>query len=458
MMGFGLEAYNLARLNLILGLDWVNPRLKRWHKIISLDETSFVEFSCDGVNNAVPHGIDTDVMFALTTAYELQGRPDDQVIILSMTEICYLAGIKPSDHVYQSVQESIQRLQGVRYGARSCQSVPSSSKLKWRSLDFVAISYVLATGESENLSTRGQYTADTEIHIGLGHVVASIIKNSRTRKVNLNFCSKIDQTLGRSLYRTLEEIRAGGELILSLEELCEHLGICDYRDETSEAGHLHIKLPHNKLLKQSLEKIHNDLIKFGYLVNVEYIDENGHHSIRYIFSDVSEGCGSVDLGIIGLMTSRGIGLERANELAVLYSVEQIEVAAQCFDRRLAAGFQPRVRGAVMADMLMNPEKYPQGDVSRSLPVTLLLQEAAEGAAEPEVQAASRHHVPGRSGVNGDGSGSGAPRAVDPQGSGLAGACSGGAGVRAPVGCSGADKGRRAARPLNATSTAGKVKP
>ena len=73
MTRYGIDERNLARLNPILGLNRVPAHLTSWQKTVDFGSMGLVELVCNGGDSVVPHGIDADVMFAITTAYELQG-------------------------------------------------------------------------------------------------------------------------------------------------------------------------------------------------------------------------------------------------------------------------------------------------------------------------------------------------------------------------------------------------
>lgn len=392
MTRFGLEARNLARLNPILGLNRVSQGLTGWHKVIYLDENSIIELTCDAGKNIVPHGLDADVMFALTTAYELQGRPENHVVTLTIPELCSLAGVSSGGPSYQRIQKSLQRLNGVRYSAKNCWAITVGSKIKWESLDFIIIDYVRASDESQDIKSSGQFTSNTKLNIRLGAVIADSINNGFTRKINLNFYARIDQPLGRLLYRTLEERKSDQDLILPLRVWGEYLGLCEAEGKISNNEIVSIKPLSNKRIRRSLESAHNNLIELGYLLKVDYLERGDYCNIIYTFNNVNKESKPVDLRVVGLLTSRGISVSRANELFESYETEHIEQAAQCFDKRLAEGFRPRVRGAVMTDILMNPEKYQQGEPLQSLPVKVRPQEVVEGAAEPVQPPRSRQQV------------------------------------------------------------------
>ncbi|UBV44308.1 hypothetical protein LAJ19_14150 (plasmid) [Deinococcus taeanensis] len=70
-----MEERNVARLSLVLALNRIPAGMVGWSKTVQIDHLSPISVTCSTrQNQGVPHGIDGDVLFALTTLYFLQGQ------------------------------------------------------------------------------------------------------------------------------------------------------------------------------------------------------------------------------------------------------------------------------------------------------------------------------------------------------------------------------------------------
>ena len=399
----GMDARNLSRLNPILGLNRVPAELTGWTKLITLDDLGTVELTCDGGKNVVPHGIDADVMFGLTTAFELQGQPQDATVQLNVQELCEYAGLPAGGNSYQVVRESLQRLKDVSLTAKSCwaHQVAGTQKWRWRSVCFNVVESISIADEIEGPARPYLFSATTTVRIRLNPDLAQSLREGHTRKLDLQFYARLAQPLARLLYRTLEELRettAGGSVSLTFPLLSwgEHLGFRELDPTQPES-----KIPATRVLRpdkvrRALEPAHRDLHQRGYLREVTYVGRGKAQSLTYTFAVAEVVSQPVDMKLVGLLTTRGVTLGRAQELARSYDSEEIQAAAAKFDARLAAGYRPRSRGAVMADMLTNAGKYAEAspvpapvETLNTSPRSQEAQEGPdEGAAPPRAQASA----------------------------------------------------------------------
>ena len=388
----GFDARNLARLNPILGLNRIPKELTGWRKTVTINDSDEIDISCDS-KNMVPHGSDADVMFALTTAFVLQGTPQDGTVRLSMMELCTLAGIKRGGKTYQTLKESIQRLRDASYTTMSWMSFEANGKfmsldsyLNFSIIDSVRITNIVETDENEvKLRRPQQYTATTELEISLNRHVANSIRHEHTRYLDLEWYSKLSQPLHRLLYRTLEEMRSNSkkaEVILPVTTLGEHLGFRALAKEDNGVDSAEmpvepskpsrrsfensqkndINVPKTRILppkqiRRALNSAHEALIKTGYLKSVIYVGTGPRQTIQYTFQDVADLTRPADVELVRLLMNRGVNITMATEYAVTFKREQIELAARRFDERVENGFRPQNRGGFMVHILKNPQKY-----------------------------------------------------------------------------------------------------
>lgn len=393
---YGVEERNLSRLNPILGLNRVNSEMTGWHKIVDLAELGTVELICDAGTGVVPHGIDADVMFALITAYELQGRPVDNTVRLTLSELCDYAGLTPGGITYKNIHSSLDRLYGVKYKAESCWVNLNKSKKKWETLVFHLIDQYSAKDETEGEAKL--FTTTTTLEVSIGRSLANSINSGFSRKIDLDFYKLLRQPLARLLYRNLEEVKSENRaqtFLVPIMSWGEHLGLREVDPDSPKKNIPKTRTLEAKLIRRALEPAHNDLINRRYLKDVTYIGRGSKQSILYTFSLEEEVSKPVDLELVGILTSRGVSLGRAQELVRTTPTTTIMQSAKLFDQRIAEGFRPRNRGGVMADLLTHPEKYqkveeiPAAVIARPL---TRAQEVVESLAEPAQPPRSKQQV------------------------------------------------------------------
>ncbi|MFK7603646.1 replication initiator protein A [Deinococcus sp. SM5_A1] len=378
---YGADERNIARLSPVLCSNRVDPALVSWQKNVQFDSMGFISVVCmSGRGHVVPHGIDGDVMFALTAQYVLQGKPDNGFIKVSVAELCATLGLKEGGSTFERIRESVSRLRHVSYKVTDGWGTPDRrGQMRWRTSSFGIVNSLEETQpETRGDVPIGQYTATTLLQIGLSPELIASIMAGHIRNIDLNFYGQLEQPLTRLLYRTLEEMRSnipeGAVFILPVTSWGAHLGMralvkqpngtpltlkIDDADVMVTQVHIPAKI------RRALEPAHTELLARGYLKRVEYVGRGQQQAVHYTFGTPTT---PVDLELVALLTQRGVTQKVAEARVREHGRESVTLAAATFDARLAAGYSPRNRGGFLIDLLSAPDKYltPQDETARDV--------------------------------------------------------------------------------------------
>lgn len=358
---FGLDERNIARLNPVLALSRVHLSMTAWRKTTML-ELGAVSLTCDAGKHQVPHGLDADVIFALLTTYHLQGRAEDHTIHISVGYLCDLVGLDRSASKYQRIQESIQRLKAVQFKTEAFWGKQNKKGWQWMSMEFGIIDYIGATDEFEtDRDVSGKYSKKTSLTIRLNKELVTSIQNDYTRRIDLDFYSRLKHPLSRLLYRLLEEQRqiVGKDVYqVPIMGWGEHLGFCEI--DTSVPLPL-TGIPVTKTfgasrIRRALQPAHDELIEMRYLSDVVYHGYASQQQLVYTFSSESV-THPIDIELVGKLFSRGIAKETASRCIISHGSEAIEKAVMIFDIRISGGYSPKNKSGFMMDIINNPDKY-----------------------------------------------------------------------------------------------------
>lgn len=371
---FGTDERNVARLNVALILTRVPAGLTRWHKQLKIDALGTIDVSCRAEHNqVVPHGIDADVILALTTAFELQGRPADRKVMLTTSELCDLVRLSLGSFTYTRVHASLLRLKSVLFNVTECWQLPGYEKTARRSNTFRIIENIV---EEDNPFGEGRFLPRIRLHIVLSKEIAKSISGLYVRQVDLEFYGKLSQPPARLLYRLLEEqhtLWGGKTFSVPVLEWGNHLGCYELVGEQ-------VTVTSPARIRRTLESPHAELLKQGYLSNVAYQGRGQGQVLHYTFGD--SALRPVDLQLVGALTQRGVALDRAEDFARRLP-ERIPAAVHVFDKHVAGVDQPRAALGLLTDLLDYPEKYVL-NVDTPAPSSHKKPKAAVVVKEPEI--------------------------------------------------------------------------
>ncbi|WP_043804955.1 replication initiator protein A [Deinococcus gobiensis] len=372
---YGIDERNLARINPILALNRLPDDMTGWQKTIQVDDQGVIELTCEAGKRLAPHGIDADVVFALTTAYYLQGRPDDYTVTLNVSQLCDLAGLTRGKDKYARIQESIQRLKVVQFTSRNSWGRPSKRGWQWASLSFGVIDSIREADEVDELEQAGRYTAKTTLRIRLNEDLVNSIRDDHTRLIDMTFYVKLKQPLTRLLYRLLEEQRH-----LSSQPACyqisliawgDHLGFREVDTSKSEIapGVPATRVIRSDRIQRALEPAHQELIDQNYLNAVVKTHRGKNQTLHYIFkhpAQITESEAPINQEIVDLLTARYVTPGRAENFSRVTALGDVQRAVEIYEG-IVKYKTVKNKGGLMADILTHPAKYESKIVTATEP-------------------------------------------------------------------------------------------
>lgn len=366
----GLEERNMARLNPVVALNRVPKNMTGWCKTVEVDSLGTMTVTCvTSSGYTVPHGLDGDVVFALLSAYEFQGRPTDGRVRVNMNNLCEYVGLKPSTNTYERIYDSLQCLLNTLYHAESCWGNERNGKWEWRSLSFRIINSLgfKNTGETKQ-EARAFGESNSDVVIQLGDEIIQSVQMEHTRWVDLATYHRLSFPLVRLLYRLLEEqqaISSGKTFRVPVAALGQHLGL----RELDPDGGIESKynVPKTRVIRidrvrRALEPAHKELLEMGYLRDVEYEGRGQKQEVIYTFGTNVQI--TADVETVALLTKHGVTAVRAAELVRAHGRERIEEVSAQFEARLAGGYRPKNKAGLLCNMLEQPERYAVPEVSK----------------------------------------------------------------------------------------------
>lgn len=365
----GFQERNLGRLNPVSALNRVSD-IKAWHRKLEIDALSTIDLTCRSLEG-IPFGVDADILFAVQTAYQLQGRPEDRVVRLTMAQLCELSSLPISGHSYQRIEQGLERMRLVDYKAESCWGIENKKGWRFWSNAFGLIEDVMAKDNEVRLEDSNQFTANTVLEIALNRNVVPSMRQGHIRALSYQRMDDLTQPMSRLLYRILEEIRLGSQrYAVPLSAWAEHLGLI----ELDPAGHEVLPgIPATTILKparirRALQPAHDDLIRVGYLKQVEYVGRGSKAEIVYAFSEV-ELC-PVNQELLRTFANHGVSLPVAEKSIREHGEEAARHALDVMLSRIRAGYSVKHKPGFLMDALKNPAKYPaEGYTDRREPLT-----------------------------------------------------------------------------------------
>lgn len=366
MTRYGIDERNLARLNPVLGLNRLPETLTGWRKTAQVDNLGIIELSCDSGKHLAPHGIDADVIFALTTAYEAQGRPENRMISLNIGQICDVLGLSRSSNTYQRIYQSLRRLNAATFTASQCWHDANSSTKEMISIDFRIINTIIRHNRVTDDSDVKLFQAQTTLAIELHASLVNSIRSKHTKFIDLALYGNLNQPLSRLLYRLLDEMKhitSKNHYQVDVHSWAEHLG---FREIDEAAPVDKDGIPVTRVFKASrvlraLKPAHDELLREGYLKSVT-ISSGRNQRITYEFSsayklDSLPKKSVIKLEVIKILIEQKVSRAQAEKLSILYSVEELTAALKERDRILSSGFNPKNKTGFLISILKEPERY-----------------------------------------------------------------------------------------------------
>lgn len=366
----GHDEINVAQLSLISAQSRVPDSYTSWSRTYGAGERT-VTVTCTALTGeVVPHGLDNDVMVAIINLYIEDGCPGDGVLSTTLHRLLNAAGLATTAHYYREVRKSLRRLQATNY--QILQGWWVEGRQRHVDVSFSYLWQVTARIEDRN-------DAGTLLDIRLPDQMAASIREGYVKPLNLTLYRELTSPPVRAVYRVLDALRwqsttgqAQDEVTLPLLELGERLSI--YSSEPDK-------------IRRVLEPAHDELQARGVLREVVRHGRGRAQQLTYRFTPLKH---SPDPQLLKALVDRGMFPGVAGRYLTDHpDPEPVRLAIRRFD---AYPGQKQNRGALLRDMLLNPDKYsdvsvlPQSVVSKTDQKRATAEaNATEAAAETSLQ-------------------------------------------------------------------------
>ena len=348
MKGTQIER-NISRLSLIAAINRVPLSATAWVRELQIDTLGIQRIECkSGRDQVIPHGTDNDLLVGLINAYVQQGMREDRVVKLSVSELLNLSGLEPCGSNYRAAEEGLERLKTALFTMYD--SWWDNTHHQFTKIKFNIVERYQTADRYAKDAVIGQFQASNLLELQLAPEITNSIRSGYLRVLDPEIYHRLKQSLARTLYRTLEEVRTPvgqvpvKQYLVAIHDWATHLGLQD-----SSATRI----------RRTLQPAHDNLITSNYLRSVEYQGRGRTQSLIYTFSELAPATSATS---VALLTTRGVGHDRAVRCAQGRSEAQLRQAISIFEGILARGGKKITNApGLLVSIIENPDNYPVGE-------------------------------------------------------------------------------------------------
>ena len=315
------EDLNVAHLGLISIQRKIAPDYTSWK--VAFERAGVAsEVECNGTQKyGIPHGTDNDAYLALQELYIEQGCPEDGIFAFTMYRLLQMCGLDDSGANRRMMRESLERLSATQYWISGA----------WRSHeddDWVTVGFRLI---EKLVLTRHRRDVDgvKAIAVTLPRELIRNIRNGYFKPVSTTLLRQLGQP-ARATYRVLDALRHDTvqfqaktvSLQIPLMDLAQRCGIATDRPDK---------------IRRTLDPIHVDLLRSGYLQDVQITGRGKRQVVLYQFG---QAVVEADADLVELMVQLKVPLVAARKAALDHRENVRDGVAQA-KAILARGYRPQ---------------------------------------------------------------------------------------------------------------------
>lgn len=335
---------NLTQLGLVLAVRKVNGRTAFSRTLSDPGIFERTELHCTAT---MGHGVDSDILAALTSLYVELGMPADGTVVTSARQLL-LAGLSDGGEHYRTLHTALLRMQ---HANDSVMDTWLDRRMHRRvSKTFNLLASVVTVDRDEDLENLRAIRAGTLLQIQFPKPIVESIASGYIRSFDMQFYQELRSVVGRGLYRILDEMRnldEGQELLSITLPLLAWANFLGYEDVNLSS------------IKDNLRQSHTELINRGFLKSVTYEGRGKKAEVTYEFNPGLRPAPPAD--VVAMLTARGLWLARAQQLATEHGRGRIEDAVRRFEAAISRGTVQRNPPGVLPDIIKAPERYPLPD-------------------------------------------------------------------------------------------------
>lgn len=325
------EDLNVTQLGLISIQRKIPAEYATW-KVSFVRAGVESEVECNGTQKyGVPHGIDNDTYLALQEIYIEQGCPENGQFAFSMYQLIQMCGLTDTGGNRKVLRQSLERLSATQYWIGGAWR--SHEDEEWLTAGFRLIERLVFTRK------RADIDGAKSVMVTLPKEIVRNIRNGYFKPVSTALLRELGQP-SRAAYRVIDSLRhdpvepdtKSRVLEIGLMDLAQRCGIATDRPDK---------------IRRTLEPIHDDLMKMGYLQSVEMLGRGKHQQVHYVFGEITA---EADPQLVAMMTELNVPLVAARKAALDYP-EKIQEGIALAKALLQHGYQPHNEVGFIIDVV-----------------------------------------------------------------------------------------------------------
>lgn len=330
-------------------------------------------------NRGRPHGADADLVLGLQQLFLQQGAPEDGWVHTTSNALRDASMMTKNGRAFHRMREGLLRIWSAGFIVTEGWQKPDGSVVRlndaFRVIDQLRFWDQTSGGEVPEL------VPDCTLSIRLGAPVADSLRAGYLHPLSRTILESLEQPTSRALYRLAEAHRYNDDGTVSP---ALSVNLLDWR---AACG---IVSAESDKIRRVLEPAHEELTANGYLRDLVVSGRGQSTTLEYRFLTEADP----DPALVRLLREHGVGAPRAVQLAREYPTLIPEAVAFLRHRRESGGVPVRSPGGLIADFLVNRDKYEYESTllsDASGASTALHREkalAAQQAAEQEAERAA----------------------------------------------------------------------
>ena len=337
-----IDDLNISRLNLIVALDQIEGQ-REWAVTTEVGDR-IVKVSCRALPElGVPHGVDNDVNVALIDYFNLQGQPEDGVLEVSATQLLRLCGFHQNGRYYAMLRESLDRLHTTSYSVSGGWRDHPNRRWTHAKFHFIeSLDYTALEG--------GIFDERSVIKVRLAEAIVHSLRGGYTKPLNFEFMMSLSRPRTRVLFRVLDAMRVNPERPDDVSDVFE-AGLVEWADQCKIPS----TVPGN--VRRALQGPHEELMKRGYLRDVQITGRGRVQRIRY---DFHPDFTPMDPVLAQRFRRHGVTDGVARQLAAELPRAALVSSIDRFEALIASGLLvvKKTPAAALVHLIRHPDQYP----------------------------------------------------------------------------------------------------
>jgi plasmid replication initiation protein len=321
-----------------------------------------------------PHGADADLVLGLQQLFLQQGAPEDGWVHTTSNALRDASMMTKNGRAFHRMREGLLRIWSAGFIVSEGWRKPDGSIVRlndaFRVIDQFRFWDQTSGGEVAEL------LPDCTLSVRLGAPVADSLRAGFLHPLSRTILESLEQPTSRALYRLVEAHRYNDDGTVSPTL---RVNLLDWR---AACG---IVSGDSDKIRRVLEPAHDELTANGYLRDLVVTGRGQSTTLEYVFLTEADP----DPALVRMLREQGVGGPRAVQLARDHPDLIPEAVAFLRHRREFGGVPVRSPGGLMADFLVNRDKYEYESTSpgiSSAPADARREKALAAQREAEQEA------------------------------------------------------------------------